>query len=156
MRTGISFPSLLSLPLGLPPRPSTHNTRNLAFFFAAFHGAQVAVPQRPSRYRRGWRSRELKARGAGEGGGGGSRAVAERAVTFVTFSLLRFSSWFAFQSHSYSPPYSPSIPPSSLLSLSLLCSNHRRCWMLHFSLPLDHRRNSFIRASPRVAFPKTT
>lgn len=64
-------------------------------FFAAFHGAQVATPLRPSSPAR------VEAKGVRQGE---SRAGGERAVTFVTFSLLRFSSWFAFQSRSYSPP----------------------------------------------------
>lgn len=61
--------------------------RNLAFFFAGFHDAQVATPQRPSSPTR------VVAEGIRQGG---CRAGGELAVTFVTFSLLRFSSWFAF------------------------------------------------------------
>lgn len=65
------------------------------FFFSPLSTVRRLQPRNAHRVTdegggRGWKAREV-----GEGGGG-SRAIAERAVTFVTFSLLRFSSWFAF------------------------------------------------------------
>lgn len=155
MRTGISFPSLLSLPLGLPPRPPTHNTRNLAFFFAAFHGAQVAVPQRPLRYRRGWKVEGGRhgepARKWREQGGRRASCYICNIFAFTIFQLvcilepLLLASLFTFDS-ALLFPFSLSLftvfePPPMLDAARLPLSG-----------PSPLRRNSFTRA----AFPETT
>lgn len=72
------------------PRPSSAPPRaiwRISFFF--FFSSVSTRRLRPRNAHRGWWRRERR-------GEGDSRADRERAVTFVTFSLLRFSGWFAF------------------------------------------------------------
>lgn len=107
------------------------------FFFAAFHGAQVAAPQRPSRYRRGVEVEGGRhgnsERGWREQGDRRASCYICNVFAFTIFQLvcilepLLLASLFAFDS--------ALLFPFSLFTVF----EPPLMWMLHFSLPLDHR-----------------